>query len=121
MPKLPQVAFVNDKYDDMNARVEPARKKEKSQSKGQRKPLRPGKQAFAYQYSEEEEEQDEALGNELLGRKRIEKLTSFCTKLSSVFCCRNKFCFKLCRRRSTSRDMNQAGSEDRNISDNASS
>ena len=36
VPKLPQVAFVNEKYDnqaDLNNRLEPARKKEKGQSK----------------------------------------------------------------------------------------
>ena len=41
VPKLPQVAFVNEKYDkvfydnqaDLNNRVDPARKKERSQSK----------------------------------------------------------------------------------------
>ena len=60
VPKLPQVAFVNDKYEPemMNNRVDAQanRKKEKSHNKNQRKPLRPGKQAFAYDNSEEGEE-----------------------------------------------------------------
>lgn len=56
VPKLPQVAFVGVKYDSqpdvINNRDDANRKKEKSQSKKQRKPLRPGKQAVSLCFSD---------------------------------------------------------------------
>ena len=58
--------------------------------------MRPGKQAFAYDNSEEEdEEKDEALGNELLGRKRVEKLSSYWINIKKLLCCRSKVCRKV--------------------------